>query len=180
MKARQLTHPASRYKPPPIADLSSRAARERLSPGALKAFFNIMARWKVRERITACEPRRRCSASTSRPGSRPSSRRAMPPKPKRRPCARASCPTRSTLPSGGVLLPVDLDGDGRIDLVYALPGPDRVTLALYASQGRSGYVERTSGDSARSTALRSRWWLIARSSSLVATRPSPRTRATSS
>ena len=49
MKARVLGHPATRYKPPPIADLSSRTERERLSPAALKAFFNIMARWQVRD-----------------------------------------------------------------------------------------------------------------------------------
>jgi hypothetical protein len=30
-------------------DLGSRAERERLSPPALKAFFNIMARWRVRD-----------------------------------------------------------------------------------------------------------------------------------
>lgn len=42
-------YPATRYHPAPVADLSSRPARERLSPGALKAFFNIMARWAVRD-----------------------------------------------------------------------------------------------------------------------------------
>src|SRR5260370_1393420 len=38
----------SRSAPPPV-DVGSRASRERLSPAALKAFFNIMARWKVRD-----------------------------------------------------------------------------------------------------------------------------------
>jgi hypothetical protein len=46
-QARQ--YPATRYQPPPVADLGSREARERLSPAALKAFFNAMARWKVRD-----------------------------------------------------------------------------------------------------------------------------------
>ena len=41
--------PASSYEPLPLVDLGSRAARERLSPAALKAFFNVMARWKVRD-----------------------------------------------------------------------------------------------------------------------------------
>jgi hypothetical protein len=42
-------YPAGRYQSPPMADLGSRAARERLSAPALKAFFNIMARWKLRD-----------------------------------------------------------------------------------------------------------------------------------
>ena len=37
---------AARDAPP---DRSSRAARERLSPAALRAFFNIMRRWQVRD-----------------------------------------------------------------------------------------------------------------------------------
>jgi hypothetical protein len=41
--------PASRYKPAPLADLSVRAERERLSPAALRAFFTIMTRWQVRD-----------------------------------------------------------------------------------------------------------------------------------
>jgi len=44
-----LAYPASRYEPSPLVDLHSRAQRERLSPGALKAFFNIMERWGVRD-----------------------------------------------------------------------------------------------------------------------------------
>jgi antitoxin Xre/MbcA/ParS-like protein len=47
--ARPVRYPASRYQPPALVDLGSRPARERLSPAALKAFFNIMARWKVRD-----------------------------------------------------------------------------------------------------------------------------------
>ena len=44
-----LTYPATRYEPSPPVDLSSKAQRERLSASALKAFFNIMERWGVRD-----------------------------------------------------------------------------------------------------------------------------------
>ncbi len=44
-----LQYPATRYRPDAPPDLGSRAERERLSGPALKAFFNIMARWKVRD-----------------------------------------------------------------------------------------------------------------------------------
>jgi len=44
-----LAYPSSRYEPSPLIDLQSQAERQRLSPGALKAFFNIMERWGVRE-----------------------------------------------------------------------------------------------------------------------------------
>jgi hypothetical protein len=48
-----LTHaqryPATRYRVDSPPDLNSRAERERLSAPGLKAFFNIMARWKVRD-----------------------------------------------------------------------------------------------------------------------------------
>ena len=47
--APMLAYPATRHEPPPLVDLSSKAERERLSPAAIKAFFNIMARWKVRD-----------------------------------------------------------------------------------------------------------------------------------
>ncbi|MEP7066294.1 MAG: antitoxin Xre/MbcA/ParS toxin-binding domain-containing protein [Gemmatimonadota bacterium] len=43
------SYPATRYEPSPLVDLTSAAARERLSPSALKAFFNIMERWHVRD-----------------------------------------------------------------------------------------------------------------------------------
>src|SRR5437588_3276659 len=49
MKARSPAYPDTRYKPAPVADLSSRKERERLSPAGLKAFFNIQARWNVRD-----------------------------------------------------------------------------------------------------------------------------------
>ena len=44
-----LTYPATRYDPLPVIDLASKAERERLSPSALKAFFNIVDRWRVRD-----------------------------------------------------------------------------------------------------------------------------------
>ena len=43
------TYPASRYEPSPFVDLSKKAERERLSPAALRTFFNIMERWGVRD-----------------------------------------------------------------------------------------------------------------------------------
>ena len=49
MKARPTAYPATRYRPAPLVDLSSRKERERLSAGGLKAFFNIMARWNIRD-----------------------------------------------------------------------------------------------------------------------------------
>jgi hypothetical protein len=44
-----LTYPATRYQPAAVVDLASRPERERLSPSALKAFFNIMEKWRVRD-----------------------------------------------------------------------------------------------------------------------------------
>lgn len=49
MAAPQLAYPATRYSPSPLVDLSAREERERLSPAALRGFFNIMARWGVRD-----------------------------------------------------------------------------------------------------------------------------------
>ena len=43
------SYPATRYDPSPVVDLASKAERERLSPSALKAFFNMMDRWDVRD-----------------------------------------------------------------------------------------------------------------------------------
>ena len=43
------TYPAGRYRPEPPPDLNSRAERQRLSGPALKAFFNVMRQWKVRD-----------------------------------------------------------------------------------------------------------------------------------
>ena len=45
----RLAYPLSRYEPSPLVDLSSKRERERLSPSALRAFFNIMERWSVRD-----------------------------------------------------------------------------------------------------------------------------------
>jgi hypothetical protein len=44
-----LRYPATRYRMDPPPDLAARDERERLSAPALKAFFNIMAKWKVRD-----------------------------------------------------------------------------------------------------------------------------------
>ena len=44
-----LAYPDSRYAPSPVVDLASKEARERLSPAALRAFFNIIDRWDVRD-----------------------------------------------------------------------------------------------------------------------------------
>lgn len=46
---RALRYPDSRYKIDAPADLAAREARVRLSGPGLKAFFNIMARWKIRD-----------------------------------------------------------------------------------------------------------------------------------
>ena len=42
-------YPRSRHLPPASADLADRAVRQRLSGPGLRAFFNIMARWGVRD-----------------------------------------------------------------------------------------------------------------------------------
>jgi len=47
--AKRLAYPATRYNPSPLVDLTARAERERLSTSALKAFFNIAARWQIRD-----------------------------------------------------------------------------------------------------------------------------------
>ena len=44
-----LRYPATRYTTEPPPDLATRAARERLSGPALKAFFNVASRWKIRD-----------------------------------------------------------------------------------------------------------------------------------
>jgi uncharacterized protein (DUF2384 family) len=44
-----LSYPSTRYTPSPSVDLSDKRERERLSPTALRAFFRIMERWKVRD-----------------------------------------------------------------------------------------------------------------------------------
>lgn len=42
-------YPATRYRIDVPPDLAARAERERLSAPALRAFFHIMTRWKVRD-----------------------------------------------------------------------------------------------------------------------------------
>ena len=42
-------YPKSRYRAQEPPDLAARGERQRLSAPALKAFFNIMAAWKVRD-----------------------------------------------------------------------------------------------------------------------------------
>lgn len=49
MPLRAPAYPATGHEPVAPADLTDRAVRERLSAPALKAFFNIMARWRVRD-----------------------------------------------------------------------------------------------------------------------------------
>lgn len=49
MGAVPLEYPATRYRAEPPPDLTTTTARERLSAPALKAFFNIQARWKLRD-----------------------------------------------------------------------------------------------------------------------------------
>ena len=44
-----LEYPATRYRPETPPDLAARRERERLSAPGLKTFFNIMARWKVKD-----------------------------------------------------------------------------------------------------------------------------------
>ena len=46
---RPLRYPVTRYRIDAPADLGVREVRERLSAPGLKAFFKIMARWKVRD-----------------------------------------------------------------------------------------------------------------------------------
>jgi hypothetical protein len=45
----QLSYPKTAYEPSPLINLNDPAERERLSPSAIKAFFNIMEKWGVRD-----------------------------------------------------------------------------------------------------------------------------------
>ncbi|MBA2260147.1 MAG: DUF2384 domain-containing protein [Acidobacteria bacterium] len=47
--SRKAAYPRSRAVPPPPVDLADRAVRERLSRAGVRAFFNIMRRWNVRD-----------------------------------------------------------------------------------------------------------------------------------
>ncbi len=42
-------YPKTRFEPSPLVDFSLKEERERLSPSAIKAFLNIMAKWAVRD-----------------------------------------------------------------------------------------------------------------------------------
>lgn len=42
-------YPKTRFEPSPLVDFSLKDERERLSPSAIKAFLNIMAKWAVRD-----------------------------------------------------------------------------------------------------------------------------------
>lgn len=44
-----LVAPRSKYTPSPLVDLADATTRTELSAGAVKAFFNIMAAWRVRD-----------------------------------------------------------------------------------------------------------------------------------
>lgn len=45
----QLTYPKSGYEPSPLINLNDQTERERLSPSAIKAFFNIMEKWTIKD-----------------------------------------------------------------------------------------------------------------------------------
>ena len=49
MSANPLAYPASRFDRTPLVDLSSKAERERLSRSALKGFFRLAERWRLRD-----------------------------------------------------------------------------------------------------------------------------------
>lgn len=42
-------YPNTRFEPAPPTDVSDKATRERLSPSAIRAFLNVMARWGVKD-----------------------------------------------------------------------------------------------------------------------------------
>jgi antitoxin Xre/MbcA/ParS-like protein len=44
-----LAYPSSRFELPQVVDLSSKRERERLSRSALRGFFKMMERWKIRD-----------------------------------------------------------------------------------------------------------------------------------
>ena len=44
-----VVYPSTRYAPPILRDISSKEERERLSPSALEAFFNIIDCWDIRD-----------------------------------------------------------------------------------------------------------------------------------
>ncbi|MEO7190758.1 MAG: antitoxin Xre/MbcA/ParS toxin-binding domain-containing protein [Vicinamibacterales bacterium] len=48
-RSRLLSYPETNHRPGPAIDLTDREVRARLSGAALRAFFNIMVRWGVRD-----------------------------------------------------------------------------------------------------------------------------------
>ena len=44
-----LAYPISRFEPTRIVDLSAKSERERLSASAIKAFFQLAARWRIKD-----------------------------------------------------------------------------------------------------------------------------------
>jgi uncharacterized protein (DUF2384 family) len=48
-QTRPLAYPDTRYAPPALPDLSRHEERRRLSSVALKAFFNIVKHWQIRD-----------------------------------------------------------------------------------------------------------------------------------
>ena len=49
MSAVPFAYPASRFEPSLLVDLNSKAERQRLSRSALRGFFKIVTRWKLRD-----------------------------------------------------------------------------------------------------------------------------------
>lgn len=49
MSSKPLAYPASRFDRTPLVDLTAKAERERLSRSALKGFFRLCERWKLRD-----------------------------------------------------------------------------------------------------------------------------------
>lgn len=49
MAATLLARPSGRYDPSPLVDLSTRENRARLTPSALKAYFNILTKWGIKD-----------------------------------------------------------------------------------------------------------------------------------
>jgi len=45
----QLSYPKSAYEPSPLINLNDQTERKRLSPSAIKAFFNIMEKWAIKD-----------------------------------------------------------------------------------------------------------------------------------
>lgn len=49
MSTPRFAYPASRFEAIPFVDLNARAERERLSRSALRGFFKLVERWKLRD-----------------------------------------------------------------------------------------------------------------------------------